>query len=95
MLLISGVSFSTPEGGGFGGSGHPGTISLHAGSKHPADGIIKPAALEAAAFGARVGTVAPGSTAIGMVDRLTGSPDRKAALITGRIIQQNRDRAAR
>jgi hypothetical protein len=26
--------------------------------------------------------------------RMTGSPDRKAALITGQIIQEERDRAA-
>ena len=34
----------------------------------------------AAAFGVRVNAVAPGPTETGMLDRLTGSPDRKAAL---------------
>jgi NAD(P)-dependent dehydrogenase (short-subunit alcohol dehydrogenase family) len=55
-------------------------MSLYAGSKHAVEGITKSAALEAAAFGVRVNAVAPGPTETGMLDRLTGSPDRKAAL---------------
>jgi NAD(P)-dependent dehydrogenase (short-subunit alcohol dehydrogenase family) len=54
-------------------------MSLYAGSKHAVEGITKSAALEAAAFGVRVNAVAPGPTETGMLDRLTGSPDRKAA----------------
>jgi NAD(P)-dependent dehydrogenase (short-subunit alcohol dehydrogenase family) len=54
-------------------------MSLYAGSKHAVEGITKSAALEAAAFGVRVNAVAPGPTETGMLDRLTGSPDKKAA----------------
>jgi NAD(P)-dependent dehydrogenase (short-subunit alcohol dehydrogenase family) len=54
-------------------------MSLYAGSKHAVEGITKSAALEAAAFGVRVNADAPGPTETGMLDRLAGSPDRKAA----------------
>jgi NAD(P)-dependent dehydrogenase (short-subunit alcohol dehydrogenase family) len=54
-------------------------MSLYAGSKHAVEGITKSAALEAVAFGVRVNAVVPGPTETGMLDRLTGSPDRKAA----------------
>jgi NAD(P)-dependent dehydrogenase (short-subunit alcohol dehydrogenase family) len=55
-------------------------MSLCAGSKHAVEGMTKSAAIEAAAFGVRVNAVAPGSTDTGILDRLAGSPDRKAAL---------------
>src|SRR6202047_3037673 len=54
-------------------------MSLYAGSKHAVEGITKSAALEAAAFGVRVNAVAPGPTETGMLDRLTGSAEKKAA----------------
>jgi NAD(P)-dependent dehydrogenase (short-subunit alcohol dehydrogenase family) len=54
-------------------------MALYAGSKHAVEGITKAAAIEAAAFGVRVNAVAPGPTETGMLDRLTGSPDKKAA----------------
>jgi NAD(P)-dependent dehydrogenase (short-subunit alcohol dehydrogenase family) len=54
-------------------------MSLYTGSKHAVEGITKSAALEGAAFGVRVNAVAPGPTETGMLDRLTGSPDKKAA----------------
>jgi NAD(P)-dependent dehydrogenase (short-subunit alcohol dehydrogenase family) len=54
-------------------------MSIYTGSKHAVEGITKSAALEAAAFGVRVNAVAPGPTDTGMLDRLTGSPERKAA----------------
>ncbi len=54
-------------------------MALYAGSKHAVEGITKSAAIEAAAYGVRVNAVAPGPTETGMLDRLTGSPEKKAA----------------
>ena len=54
-------------------------LSLYTGSKHAVEGITKSAALEAAAFGVRVNAIAPGPTETAMLDRLTGSDERKAA----------------
>jgi NAD(P)-dependent dehydrogenase (short-subunit alcohol dehydrogenase family) len=54
-------------------------MSIYVGSKHAVEGFTKSAAIEAAAFGVRVNAVAPGPTETAMLDRLTGSPDRKAA----------------
>jgi NAD(P)-dependent dehydrogenase (short-subunit alcohol dehydrogenase family) len=55
-------------------------MSLYAGSKHAVEGITKSAAIDAAAFGVRVNAVAPGPTETAMLDRLTGAPEKKAAL---------------
>ena len=54
-------------------------MSLYAASKHAVEGLTKCAALEGAAFGVRVNAVAPGPTETAMLDRLTGSPDKRAA----------------
>jgi NAD(P)-dependent dehydrogenase (short-subunit alcohol dehydrogenase family) len=54
-------------------------LSLYTASKHALEGLTKSAALEAAAFGVRVNAIAPGPTETAMLDRLTGSPDKKAA----------------
>ena len=54
-------------------------FSLYAGSKHAVEGITKSAAIEAAAYDVRVNAVAPGPTETGMLDRLAGSTDKKAA----------------
>ena len=53
-------------------------FSLYAGSKHAVEGITKSAAIEAAAYGVRVNAVAPGPTETAMLDRLTGSAEKKA-----------------
>ena len=54
-------------------------MALYVASKHAVEGLTKSAAIEAASFGVRVNAVAPGPTETAMLDRLTASPDRKAA----------------
>jgi NAD(P)-dependent dehydrogenase (short-subunit alcohol dehydrogenase family) len=57
--------------------------SVYTASKHAVEGLTKSAALEGAAFGVRVNAVAPGPVETGMLNRFTGSADRKAGLIAG------------
>ncbi len=65
--------------------GHQGArgASIYAASKHAVEGMTKSAALEAAASGVRVNAVAPGPTETDMLDRFTGTAERKAALTAG------------
>ena len=64
--------------------GHEGArgASVYAASKHAVEGMTKSAALEAAAFGVRVNAVAPGPTETAMLNRFTGTPERKVALVS-------------
>ena len=57
--------------------------SVYTGSKHAVEGMTKAAALEVAASGIRVNAVAPGPIETGMLNRFTGSAERKAGLIAG------------
>src|SRR6202030_371329 len=63
--------------------GHAGTpnASVYAASKHAVEGLTTSVALEVANSGVRVNAVAPGPTETGMLNRFTGSADRKAALL--------------
>jgi NAD(P)-dependent dehydrogenase (short-subunit alcohol dehydrogenase family) len=65
--------------------GHEGAkgASVYAGSKHAVEGMTKSAALEAAGSGVRVNAVAPGPTETGMLNRFTGTAERKAVLASG------------
>jgi NAD(P)-dependent dehydrogenase (short-subunit alcohol dehydrogenase family) len=65
--------------------GHEGAAyaSVYAASKHAVEGLTKSAALEVASTGVRVNAVAPGPTDTGMLDRFTGTPEKKAALLAG------------
>jgi NAD(P)-dependent dehydrogenase (short-subunit alcohol dehydrogenase family) len=55
--------------------------SLYVASKHAVEGLTKSGALEAAVFNVRVNAVAPGPVETGMLDRFTGSQDRKTGLL--------------
>jgi NAD(P)-dependent dehydrogenase (short-subunit alcohol dehydrogenase family) len=63
--------------------GHEGAkgASIYAASKHAVEGLTKSAALEAAGSAVRVNAVAPGPTDTGMLDRFTGTAERKAGLM--------------
>jgi NAD(P)-dependent dehydrogenase (short-subunit alcohol dehydrogenase family) len=62
--------------------GAPGA-SLYTASKHAVEGLTKSAALEGAASGIRVNAVAPGPVETGMLNRFTGTAERKAGLVAG------------
>ena len=62
--------------------------SLYSASKHAVEGLTKSAALEAAVAGVRVNAIAPGPTETGMLDRFTGTAERKAAMAAGVPMQR-------
>src|SRR5882672_4829819 len=70
--------------------GHEGAkgASIYAASKHAVEGLTKSAALEAASSGVRVNAVAPGPTETAMLNRFTGSAERKAGLVAGVPLQR-------
>src|SRR6266853_3068091 len=66
----------------YGRAGAPGA-ALYVGSKHAVEGFTKAAALEFAESGVRINVVAPGPIETGMLNRFTGTPEKKTALISG------------
>ncbi|MHC8380834.1 SDR family NAD(P)-dependent oxidoreductase [Pseudomonas sp. LB3P14] len=56
-------------------------LSLYTASKHAVEGLTKSAALEGAASSVRVNAIAPGPVQTAMLDRLTGTAERKAAFL--------------
>ncbi len=57
--------------------------SIYVASKHAVEGLTKSVALEAAAVGVRVNAIAPGPIETGMLDRFTGSEERKSGMVSG------------
>jgi len=70
--------------------GHLGArgASVYAASKHAVEGLTKSAALEATASGVRVNAVEPGPIETEMLNRFTGSAERKAGLVAGVPLQR-------
>ena len=66
----------------YGRAGAPGA-ALYVASKHAVEGFTKAAALEFAETGIRINVVAPGPTETGMLDRFTGTAEKKINLISG------------
>src|SRR5213083_1161203 len=62
--------------------------SLYSASKHAVEGLTKSAALEAASSGVRINAVAPGPIETEMLNRFTGSAERKAGLVAGVPLQR-------
>jgi NAD(P)-dependent dehydrogenase (short-subunit alcohol dehydrogenase family) len=62
--------------------GHTGAAgaSVYSASKHAVEGLTKSAALEAAGKGVRVNAIAPGPIETPMLNRFTGTAERKAGL---------------
>jgi NAD(P)-dependent dehydrogenase (short-subunit alcohol dehydrogenase family) len=70
--------------------GHLGArgASVYSASKHAIEGLTKSAALEAAGSGVRINAVAPGPTETALLNRFTGSAERKAGLVAGVPLQR-------
>jgi NAD(P)-dependent dehydrogenase (short-subunit alcohol dehydrogenase family) len=70
--------------------GHLGArgASVYSASKHAVEGLTKSAALEAAGSGVRINAIAPGPTETAMLNRFTGSAERKAGLVAGVPLQR-------
>lgn len=82
VMLAQGHGAIVNLSGTLGSRGAAGA-SMYAASKHAVEGLTKCAALEGAAAGVRVNAVAPGPVDTDMLNRFTGTADRKAAMIAG------------
>src|ERR1700720_2425165 len=80
VMLAQGSGSIVNVSSAYGRAGGAGA-SVYVASKHAVEGLTKAAALEAAGSGVRVNAVAPGPIETGMLNRFTGSADRKAALL--------------
>ena len=63
----------------YGHTGAPGA-SIYSASKHAVEGLTKSAALEAAGTGVRVNVIAPGPIETAMLDRFSGTAERRAGV---------------
>jgi NAD(P)-dependent dehydrogenase (short-subunit alcohol dehydrogenase family) len=80
VMLLQGHGSIINVSSTFGRAGAP-RASVYVASKHAVEGLTKAAALEVAESGVRVNAVAPGATETGMLNRFTGTPENKDALI--------------
>jgi NAD(P)-dependent dehydrogenase (short-subunit alcohol dehydrogenase family) len=79
VMLAQGSGSIVNVSSTYGHTGAPGA-SIYSASKHAVEGLTKSAALEAAPSGVRVNIVAPGPIETGMLNRFTGTDERKAGL---------------
>ena len=70
-----------------GRTGAPGA-SVYVASKHAVEGLTKSAALEAAGSGVRVDESHLVRSSTGMLNRFTGTDDRKAGLVAGVLLRR-------
>ena len=87
VMLVQGQGSIVNVSSTYGRIGAPGA-SVYVASKHAVEGLTKSAALEAAGSGVRVNVVAPGPIETGMLNRFTGTDDRKAGLVAGVPLQR-------
>src|SRR6266850_3713640 len=80
VMLVQGSGSIVNVSSTFGRTGAAGA-SIYAASKHAVEGLTKSAAIEVAGRGVRVNAVAPGPIDTGMLNRFTGTDERKAGLV--------------